>query len=672
MRCFVGTVVLLFLHVYLFCQTATVDQEQMFSEDSIYFQVQSSPVFVYATKLPTPFARTGISVEKISALNEPIIAPLLNATPGIWMQSGSLNTNRISIRGVGYREPFATTGIKMYLDEIPLTNGAGESSIEDIHPWLFEGIDVWRGPASAIWGSGLGGMINFQSKKINADTFSTRIQAGSYGRLQFDQQASFTYGANQQWGTLLHYEFLNDGGYRDNNHYTKHSATWSQQWESENGWQLGSFVHGIHLKAFIPSSINLADYENNPTTAAPTWDAVNGREDYSKWITGLNLSHTSSKGWVYKGALFANLFNSDEVRPFNVLDESNVSYGMRHRLALPIFTDAHITVGMEYYQEEYSFSTYETLEGGEAGEQLSDGKEGRSYINGFLQADWMPSSRWYLFAGGTLAYTDITNEEINSKIPLAGFPTVGMTYRWKPSIAFSGSVSRGYSALSLDDMLNADGTLNDEIVPETGWSGEVSILAGTMQNSYVKFSLFRMGIHNTVITRRIMDDIFEKINAGSSIHQGVELEYQWMPSNKLWSIQGAYTYGDFTFDEFTELDQDYSGNRLPGNPLHRTFNSLHFYPLTGLDLYIEHHWISEVYLNDANTITAEGYQLINPGIRYKFNWQKKWDLTISGYVHNVLDEHYSSMYQINAPGTTPRYYYRGKPRSFYVSFIVNL
>src|SRR5688500_962862 len=139
-------------------------QAQSFHTDSITtdslsaFVVIADPAIIYASQSRNPFSTSVISRDEIDGLKEPIIEPLLNAVPGVWMQTGALNTNRISIRGVGYREPFATTGIKVYLDEIPLTNGVGESSIEDIHPFLFSGIDVWRGPSSALWGSGLGGM----------------------------------------------------------------------------------------------------------------------------------------------------------------------------------------------------------------------------------------------------------------------------------------------------------------------------------------------------------------------------------------------------------------------------------------------------------------------------------------------------------------------------------
>ena len=47
----------------------------------------------------------------------------INRIPGIQLQSGALNTNRISVRGIGARSPYSTTKIKMYYNGIPVTNG---------------------------------------------------------------------------------------------------------------------------------------------------------------------------------------------------------------------------------------------------------------------------------------------------------------------------------------------------------------------------------------------------------------------------------------------------------------------------------------------------------------------------------------------------------------------
>ena len=98
--------------------------------------------------------------QTINKANGLYLQPVLNSVPGVYMQSGALNTNRITIRGIGSRTPFGTDKIKAYLDEIPLSTGEGETTIEDIDFATLGGIEVYRGPVSTAYGAGLGGAIH--------------------------------------------------------------------------------------------------------------------------------------------------------------------------------------------------------------------------------------------------------------------------------------------------------------------------------------------------------------------------------------------------------------------------------------------------------------------------------------------------------------------------------
>ena len=45
----------------------------------------------------------------------------LNKISGVYVLSGALNTNRITIRGVGSRTPYGTDKVKLYYNDIPVT-----------------------------------------------------------------------------------------------------------------------------------------------------------------------------------------------------------------------------------------------------------------------------------------------------------------------------------------------------------------------------------------------------------------------------------------------------------------------------------------------------------------------------------------------------------------------
>ncbi|MCK4750385.1 MAG: Plug domain-containing protein [Bacteroidales bacterium] len=80
---------------------------------------------------------------------------LFNLVPGIHMASGTYNTNRLVIRGVGSRTPYNTNRIRAYLDDIPLTSGDGISTVEDLEIAGIGSIEVLKGPSSTLYGSGL-------------------------------------------------------------------------------------------------------------------------------------------------------------------------------------------------------------------------------------------------------------------------------------------------------------------------------------------------------------------------------------------------------------------------------------------------------------------------------------------------------------------------------------
>ncbi|HDS07800.1 MAG TPA: Plug domain-containing protein, partial [Bacteroides sp.] len=77
---------------------------------------------------------------------------LINLAPGVYMASGSYNTGRLVIRGVGSRTPYQSNRIRAYLDDIPLTSGDGFTSLEDMEVMGIGSVEILKGPSSALYG----------------------------------------------------------------------------------------------------------------------------------------------------------------------------------------------------------------------------------------------------------------------------------------------------------------------------------------------------------------------------------------------------------------------------------------------------------------------------------------------------------------------------------------
>src|SRR5690606_32806020 len=83
------------------------------------------------------------------------------AIPGVRMDQSTLSEARISIRGNGVRSAFGIRNLKIYVNEIPVTEADGTTRIEALDVNSIGRAEIIKGPASSIYGAGTGGVINF-------------------------------------------------------------------------------------------------------------------------------------------------------------------------------------------------------------------------------------------------------------------------------------------------------------------------------------------------------------------------------------------------------------------------------------------------------------------------------------------------------------------------------
>ena len=183
----------------------------------------------------------------------------LNKLPGVYMQSGTNNTNRLTIRGIGSRTPYSSNRIRAYIDDFPLTDGNGVSVIEDTEPELIESVEIIKGPAAALYGSGLGGILKINTKKFleKENSISLKSQMGSFGTGSYSFRANYS---GQSSGVqILASRHLSEG-YRENNEYERNSLVLQAVRQNKNTRFDLLFLYTF-LRGEIPSSINLEDFE---------------------------------------------------------------------------------------------------------------------------------------------------------------------------------------------------------------------------------------------------------------------------------------------------------------------------------------------------------------------------------------------------------------------------
>ncbi len=609
----------------------------------------------------------------------------LNRIPGVYMHSGALNTNRITIRGIGNRSPFATAKIRAYLDEIPLTSGIGETTIEDLDLSIIDHVEVWKGPAPSAYGAGLGGMIHLFSprhKYYDENNLKTDFTVGSYGMWRTSNTVEIY---NKPFDLRINFNKLHSDGYRENNRYDRDNFNIISKVKYEN--QTISFLlNYTNLKAFIPSSINREDYLNEPQKAAFTWGKVKGNEDNEKILIGVsNEFYKIYEKFTIenKSSIFTGSYNNFEVRPFNILKEDNELIGGRTKFSLMSGKLSKIDIGAEVFFEQYDWQTFESNDGA-LGAGLSDNEESRVYYNLFIESKNIKLAQG-LTASLGLNYNNTSYELLDryvlDSIDISGeykydpvlSPRIGLLYLFKNKYGFFANVAQGFSTPTLEETLTAEGARNPDIRQETGWNfelgtkGKLSLAKGRF--SY-KLTTFRMYVKDLLVAERNALDQYIGRNAGKTLHQGVEFDSGYERGlSKFWiGVHANYTFSDYSFTEFIDDQNDYSGNPLTGTPPHNLNFGFNVDYDRKISLNFSYQFLDAFPMRDDNSIDSDAYQLANLKLSYKENIGRKVKLELSGGINNLFDEKYASMILINASsfnGSAPRYYYPGMPRNYF-------
>ncbi|MFN2395704.1 MAG: TonB-dependent receptor [Bacteroidales bacterium] len=617
--------------------------------------------------------------------------PLLNYAPGIFAHTGATNTSRVTIRGIGARVPYATGKIRAYFNNIPLTNTSGVTFIQDIDPAVIESMEIIKGPATSVYGAGLGGTITITARQPAArqSGLGNTSQVGSFGMFRNSFVADLV---QEDFASSLVYSHTQSDGYRENNEFRRDAITSVTQFNWRDNTRFTSLFTFSDLTSHIPSSIDSISFADNPQSAAANWLKTRGYEDAQRILGGITASHAFQSGLSADLSVFTIWHDEKEMRPFDVFYEERFTLGSRLKLKKVLEagnTNLEITGGGELFFEEYLYSNHENIDGeGIQGEQFSDNREYVNTWNVFLQAD-AGVGNWS-FSGGlnvnftSREYTDLFRfgPEDRSGEYDYGFifsPRISAGYLYYKRNSVFLTLSHGFSPPSLAETLTPEGYINPGIRPEKSWNLELGFRGDLQENRlFYDLSIYRMQVQDLLVAERVGEDAWVGRNAGESLHQGLEAELHWILlqnfvatklSAKELSIRANYSYNHFYFTDFVDFENDYSGKQIPGVPEHVFFAG--FYNQLGSGVYgmLGFRYVGSMTMNDANTRYTEPYGLTDITLGYKslagiFN-----TLDVFLKINNLLDTHYASMILVNAPSfgnSQPRYYYPGLPRNIFL------
>ena len=575
-----------------------------------------------------------IEKEQLSSNDQMNYATLFNQVSGVYMQSGALNTNRITIRGMGARSPFGTTSIRTFYGDIPLNDGNGGSEIEDFDLASLGNIEIHKGPSASSFGAGLGGTIILNPDYGTKDTFKigAQTQIGSFGQLRTSAKANLS---KNNFQSQLFYSNTHSDGFRDNNEYNREAFTATAQWKPNSKNTIDFLGNYTQLKAFIPSSISLEDYIESPTNAAFTWGVSQGFEDLNKLTLGTSWTHQFSKSTKWITSLSGNLRENYEPRPFNILNENSKNYNIRTKIVHQLRPKLKLALGGEYFLENYKYEIYQNLyrdfpsgTGSVKGLQLSGFEELKYYFNIFGEASYHASEKIIINTGFNVNNTqfDISNTfENESNTPLQFdwiiSPSLGILYKACKAYQLKVSIAHGYTLPQSQDVFLADNSINKNIAPEQGWNFEIGNQFEIIKNKLkINSVIFYLMNDNLLVTETTVDDQNFVTNAGNTNHYGWETDVYYTPiqtSKSELKINANFSLNQYYFGEYIDENEDYSDNKLTGVP-NSVSSALAQYNYKGIYSLINYLYVSKMPINDANTLYNDSYQLVNLKLGYEY------------------------------------------------------
>jgi iron complex outermembrane receptor protein len=177
-------------------------------------------------------------------------------------------------------------------------------------------------------------------------------------------------------------------------------------------------------------------------------------------------------------------------------------------------------------------------------------------------------------------------------------------------------------------------------------------------------------LKDAIVLRRDASNADYFTNAGSTKQKGIESQISYLffenkttmiSRAKLWL---AYTMNDFTYDDFKQTTNDYSGNKIPSVSPNTFVSGVDIYSKPGIYTNITYYYSDKIALNDANSEFASFYNLLGLRIGCKKSIRQKHIIDFFAGIDNLLNEKYSLGNDINAAGG--RYFNAAAERNYYI------
>lgn len=634
-----------------------------------------------------PAAVGFIDRQTLERFNSTSIVQAVNTLAGVRMEERSPGSYRFNIRGSSLRSPFGVRNVKVYFNDIPLTDPGGTTYLNGLGSQNFASIEVVKGPGSSLYGAGTGGVLLMESLLPGAAPLVTvDYSMGSYG-LQNAGAAVNTVKAESQNRVGFQHQVAN--GYRRHSALKRDVFSWNGLFRFGEVQLLKTTFLYSNLFYETPGALTKTEFDKDPRSARPAGGGFPGAEtsnaaiNQKTFLAGASFTQPITASLSNQSTLYGMFteMRNPAIRNFGKANEPHAggrtSITFRKNLQTGLLT---IQAGGEL-QQSFSTSTVFKNRGGQADSLQTEDEIHIRQSSLFFQGDLLVSG-WELTAG-----TSINGSRLRFR---RAFPAPlpeqdrrfshELTPRFAVARKFSAftlysSVSKGFSPPTSAELLPSGSATNLSLEAELGTNFDLGIRSSLVKNLSIDVNAFYFYLKNTIVQRRDAAGGDYFINAGRTAQAGIEtaLNYSLLqPASPVRQLNAwlNHSYHHFRYKEFKQLAVDFSGKALPGVPPHTLSSGVEVRTGKGVGATVTYSYSSSLPLNDANSESAASYHLLGARLAYEKRLRDQHRVRLVFGADNLLNQRYSLGNDINAFGG--RYYNAAARRNYYLSILWEL
>ncbi|MFI5154023.1 MAG: TonB-dependent receptor [Chitinophagales bacterium] len=671
----------------LLAQSSSTDQQ---TDSSGLLRAVEVKAYEQNRKLTEVGAAIGlVGQSQLNRFSNTNILPAVNTIPGVRMEERSPASYRLNIRGSSIRSPFGVRDIKIYFNEIPLTDPGGNTYLNQLSFYNMQSLEIIKGPAGSLYGAGIGGAVLIRSMPSPWEKgISVDVLGGSYGLNAVNVNARFGEESHQN---SINYSYQAADGYRVQSNMRRDVASLETLIKSSEKQSIHAYMLYSDLYYQTPGGLNLKEYTADPRQARPAAgtspSAVQNKASiYQKIFTvGISDEYHFSGNWKNTTSVYGAYadFTNPGIRVYEIRKEPQFG-GRTVFQYVHAFSgaDLQINFGAEAQKGFFNTADYKNNQGVSDSLQTNDNINNWQYMI-FAQADLKLRHGWFITAGASFNKSSVQFERLSIVPPT--LQTQTFENKIDPRIAILkklGSISvyanagKGFSTPTVAELLHSN-TLNPNLQPEDAVDYEIGTRGNLFSGKlYFDVNAFFLQLKNTIVQRIDTNNVFYFVNAGETRQNGIEtylsfliLDHprQAISNLKIWT---SFTWHNFHYEDFKQVNNDYSGNQLPGVAPHVFVAGLDLYSGTGLYANLNYTYSDRIALNDANADFASSFNLFGARI----GWQKifsgprlKLEIFLGG--DNLFNAKYSLGNDINA--AAGRYYNAAATANYYAGLSIS-